>query len=571
MKRLLMLGMTVLMLLSALHLHAAEFVEIGSRFGFSFLRRISADGQFVVGETAAEEAFIWSRETGFMTLGTLPRHLYSFARDVSGDGSVVVGDSDSHTFASEEPFLWTEESGMIRLGRPPGFSHNTIATAISDDGLTVVGNAQYLGPPGVTRVPFRWTAHDGMVSLGLPSGADDAIATDISADGSLIAVGAINSGSGAFIWDEESGFQDLAPLPPGWRDARPARISADGSTVIGVANLARQLPPWGDLFRWTREEGVHPIPGLPGANAGFAGGLSEDGSVIVGTAGVEVPSDVDPSVTRFESPQAFVWDKQHGTRDLRQLLIREHGFSDQELPALRYANDLSSDTRTILGSSGLRGQLWAIYLDKPLVTFGLPGDYNNNGLVEQQDLDLVLGNWGQSAATPPALWTNYLPTGNIDQDELDRVLGNWGNTTAAVETAAVPEPSSAALILVLGIVAMALRHGRTYRARALPRATLLREGRFDNDQRSDLPGPVGRISTAGPRPELSRNRAAVEASPRFSPLWLCFSSPGPDHGRSIARCSPVTCNHFRENHDKSMDFRPRGVLSSGHEYCTKIS
>lgn len=78
---------------------------------------------------------------------------------------------------------------------------------------------------------------------------------------------------------------------------------------------------------------------------------------------------------------------------------------------------------------------------------GIVGDFNNNGLVEQQDLDLVLGNWGTSAAEAPATWENDLPEGNIDQTELDKVLANWGNTAGLGNAAAVPEPHSIALLI----------------------------------------------------------------------------------------------------------------------------
>jgi hypothetical protein len=89
---------------------------------------------------------------------------------------------------------------------------------------------------------------------------------------------------------------------------------------------------------------------------------------------------------------------------------------------------------------------------------GIPGDYNDSGLVEQGDLDLVLGNWGGNAATPPIDWSNDLPEGFIDQDELDGVLGNWGRTEAA-GSAAVPEPASCLLVLASAALVFARRAG----------------------------------------------------------------------------------------------------------------
>lgn len=84
----------------------------------------------------------------------------------------------------------------------------------------------------------------------------------------------------------------------------------------------------------------------------------------------------------------------------------------------------------------------------------LPGDYNNNGTVEQGDLDLVLLNWGSAASAVPDTWTNDPPAGIVDQSELDGVLLNWGNTFASSIAPAggaalgVPEPQTWALLVV---------------------------------------------------------------------------------------------------------------------------
>lgn len=80
------------------------------------------------------------------------------------------------------------------------------------------------------------------------------------------------------------------------------------------------------------------------------------------------------------------------------------------------------------------------------------GDYNNSGLVEQGDLDLVLLNWGADAAPVPAGWINHLPLGTIDQNELDAVLLHWGDQGAATAAASVPEPSSLLLVAAGGLL-----------------------------------------------------------------------------------------------------------------------
>ena len=105
------------------------------------------------------------------------------------------------------------------------------------------------------------------------------------------------------------------------------------------------------------------------------------------------------------------------------------------------------DTNSPTNFSGASG---SINLSAP----PLAGDYNNSGLVEQGDLDLVLGFWGAEAGDVPATWDNDPPIGFVDQAELDRVLSNWGSAALAAGGAgAVPEPAGltlAALALATG-------------------------------------------------------------------------------------------------------------------------
>ena len=99
----------------------------------------------------------------------------------------------------------------------------------------------------------------------------------------------------------------------------------------------------------------------------------------------------------------------------------------------------------------------------------LAGDYSGNGLVEQADLDLVLGNWGADADSVPATWVNDPPVGFVDQAELDKVLGNWGSMAPGLATAsAVPEPATW-MILFCCLAPLVLRYG--HRA-AIPRRWL---------------------------------------------------------------------------------------------------
>ncbi len=88
---------------------------------------------------------------------------------------------------------------------------------------------------------------------------------------------------------------------------------------------------------------------------------------------------------------------------------------------------------------------------------GLVGDLNGDGFVGIDDLNIVLGNWNLNV--PPA---NPLadPSGDgfVGIDDLNQVLGNWNAGVPPTGGAAVPEPTTLAL-LGLGSIA-ALRRRR---------------------------------------------------------------------------------------------------------------
>jgi len=81
------------------------------------------------------------------------------------------------------------------------------------------------------------------------------------------------------------------------------------------------------------------------------------------------------------------------------------------------------------------------------------GDYDNSGVIGQADLDLVLLNWG-TTGTPDG-WVNQVPTGVIAQAELDDVLLNWASgvePSFAASSSSVPEPATAAMLVMSGLV-----------------------------------------------------------------------------------------------------------------------
>ncbi len=386
MKRSWIFIVTALLLAPTRKLPGAEFVVIGSDLTATI---VSDDSRVTVGRTRTEEpeAIMWSRETGVLMLGTLPGDSASAATDISADGSVVVGtsgDIDFPTSTGREPFMWTEDNGIVGLGHLPGFTHGRVES-ISEDGSTAVGYLNNSEFNGGDWQAFRWTDTEGMIGM-MPPGMTHSRANDVSADGRVIIGDAAKNWINdldwnGFIWDEASGFQDFGPNPPGFEGLNPWLVSTDGSVVFG-----KDYPVgWsiGRPFRWTAEEGAQPLLGYSEATSTgiVLNDMTPDGSVLIGFT---YPK---PEVENYW--RAFVWDERHGTRDLRQMLIDEHGFSDQDLPTLYAANGISADTMTIVGSSSFnenRGA-WAIYLDKPLVS---PfGDFDEDHYRTAADIDLL--------------------------------------------------------------------------------------------------------------------------------------------------------------------------------------
>ena len=111
---------------------------------------VSADGSVVSGSgrsNLGRETFRWTATDGMVNLGDLPNGLRTgFAEDISADGSTIVGTSFT-TGPNTEAFRWTVADGMVSLG-------NGSALGVSADGSIVVGS-------NGSRGPFIWDNING--------------------------------------------------------------------------------------------------------------------------------------------------------------------------------------------------------------------------------------------------------------------------------------------------------------------------------------------------------------------------------------------------------------------------
>lgn len=280
----------------------------------------------------------------------------TIANAVSADGLVVVG-QDNNAPTVGTAFRWTREGGMLHLGRGE-------ALGVSGDGSFVVGWSR----PGVEAI--RWSS-DGE-NLSLVPESNYSIARDVSGDGSVV-VGLYDDNDGfytGYFWDEvliDIGFESTTNVHA---------VSTDGRFAVGTSDATGKATRFA-LF----DSPDNSLGSLLENSFSTAYGVNADGSVIVGDSFHNAPRQAfrwmaddgmaglgdlpggdfasralgvsdDGSViigwgTSSIGTEAMIWDEQYGTRDLRSVLM-DSGL-DLTGWTLTEARGMSADGRTIVG------------------------------------------------------------------------------------------------------------------------------------------------------------------------------------------------------------------------------
>ncbi|WP_162617623.1 hypothetical protein [Yoonia maritima] len=281
-------------------------------FLFIFIQLLG--GTQVIGETCGQP--IGSSQDGLIIcdLGVLEGGDRSRATAISDDGLVVVGQSTSSL--GERAFRWTETDGMVSLGTLPGGS-KSIAWGVNADGSVIVGRSD----SSAGSRAFRWTEETGMVLLTGEAMNDLSDARAVNSDGTVV-VGTIGSvfggGRYAFSWTAKDGTQRV-----GTDDSVAFGVSSDGTTVVGQVGFS--------AFRWTEEEGMILLEQEPDPFVSMARNASGDGVIIVGNSGPLNSTSI-----------ATMWGEVSGQGNL---LV--DAASTRSI-----VNDISPDGTTIVGSVG---------------------------------------------------------------------------------------------------------------------------------------------------------------------------------------------------------------------------
>jgi probable HAF family extracellular repeat protein len=244
-----------------------------------------------------EHAFLW-QNGGLRDLGALPGLNTSAAFGIS-DSGLSAGFSENGEI---DPLLGVPEmhatlwknGQIIDLGTLEG-GHESAAFNVNSRGQVAGFSFNLVPDPifGTQERTFLWDKHKGMQDLGtLGTGTDAGILpvpplnkgnVEINAHGQVVACSTtntiINPVTGLptidpFLWDKESGMQDLGSF--GGTAGCAVNINNNGQ-VVGYSNLA------GDLtyhpFLWVAPGPMQDL-GTLGGNLGFAIWVNEAGEVV---------------------------------------------------------------------------------------------------------------------------------------------------------------------------------------------------------------------------------------------------------------------------------------------------
>lgn len=330
----------------------------GGDYRYSKAWDVSANGSIIVGESRSAnglEAFRWTQAAGMEGLGSLGGAPFlSVAAGVSANGLVVVGVSRSPSSGDRgEAFRWTAAAGMVPLGDLPGGEYASVATGVSYDGSFVAGSSTSDLSPYWGEA-FLWNESTGLVGLGVLPGSEIPVTAPSRLSGNgMVLVGWASTANGreAFRWTGSDGLVPMGDLPGGNFDSFATGVSFDGSVIVGSG-----LNPGPTSFRWTTATGMVDLGRPQGGNASAAWGVSADGSVVVGDAGVggeRVPA---------------IWDEIHGMRNIEGVLVELGLGPAMEGWDLEQATAISADGLTVVGwGYGPDGseEAWLAYLGQP--------------------------------------------------------------------------------------------------------------------------------------------------------------------------------------------------------------
>ena len=272
--------------------HEFQLLESGDADDLLLLgAAMSSDGKVVAGSIGSVPA-LWNESTGIIPIPDLPADSELLPVAISGNGQTValmdrgyrLGTTvrqATNFFVAENVAVWNESQGLQALEPAPG-NERALLSSINTEGSIITGASSHFAGPGSVRILTATRWEDGLpVTLNSVDDFDSTIATDISADGTIIVGVAryeptpgvpvnvrdlrkLRTRDQAVLWKDDVSLllrdllvtdYGLAEELEGWRLTLATAISDDGNTIAGHG-----IDPEGNSAAWVVTLGV-PEPG----------------------------------------------------------------------------------------------------------------------------------------------------------------------------------------------------------------------------------------------------------------------------------------------------------------------
>jgi len=260
--------------------------------------------------------------------------------DITADGTTVVGIGGN----PQQAFRWDATTGYVPTALVQDY-------AISPDGNWTAGSVQ-----------GGWAAVGPSGLFALPAGPYAGYLRAISGNGQVVVgsdQGLAVPDAGPAIWTFDSLMQQFILTTPGLGGLPCASkplgvdVSYDGSVVVGGSRTC--MP-----FRWTAIGGMQDLGSVTGGTEhGFATGISDDGTRIVGT--------IEDCENCTGGP--FLWEAPSTIRFLVDVLADDYGLTLPPGVTLHWLGAISGDGQKIMGNgrgpNGDGGQVFLVTLGTP--------------------------------------------------------------------------------------------------------------------------------------------------------------------------------------------------------------
>ncbi len=335
---------------------------------------------------------------------------------VAPGATVRIGTLDPHRLLTDQ-----DANGGFVTGIPT--NRVTFAKAISVAALNIVSGKARINED-LTVIP--------VISIGTDTELQIASGITVSVTDSLAGDGAIGGGGTLLL---ETGASVAPGASAGKLTSSTPMVFADGvvyaleiADTAGVAGVSSDLV-WGTDFDFDVDNDL-------------------DGALKIK---INAAADSDVAITASDAFVLFATD--NGlvdipdtwtiTYDALGLVTTGATLTLMEDHADINGDAILDDCIVLTGMAGVA---------KPGTTPGLMGDANGDGLVDDNDLSLLLANWGKDTGWDRGEFSGAAP---VDDNDLSLLLANW--TGSGSSGLVVPEPASLALLGLGGLVVLRRR------------------------------------------------------------------------------------------------------------------